>query len=143
MNIYNYVALKNPHGAKDVINSFGKKAIRQPEALAKQLADTVNRHGKEALRRIAAVHPDLELLTAFNENEQSKSKDKPCKCNDKEKSSFSSADGQAIKQAVEEISKKQDLSNNTPKEQPVKTDNTNIMILGAVAILGLALILNK
>jgi hypothetical protein len=67
MTIYQYIAYKNPMGAKKVLDSFGMRATRQPEVLARQLAGAVNRHGEQAMYRIASVHPDLELITEFNE----------------------------------------------------------------------------
>jgi len=143
MTLYEYIAYSHPEGAKRVINSYGSKAIRKPEMLAKQLADTVNRNGKEALYRIASVHPDLELLTHFNEHnasEDDKKKEKEsCSCKDKE-SNFSSAEGQAIKQAVEDLSKKQSEAN---KPAETKTEKSELMIIGAVVLIGLALVMKK
>lgn len=150
MTIYEYVALKNPIGAKTVLNSFGEKAVRRPDILAKQLANSVNKYGKEALYRIASVHPDLRLVTEYNKQSialeevaKGEGKEKPCGCEkEKEKESlFSSAEGQEIKKAVEDLSLKTNTLANTPKEQ--KSDKTELMIIGAVVLVGLALVMKK
>jgi|TARA_R110000796_G_scaffold71585_7_gene162472 hypothetical protein len=148
MTIYEYVATKNPIGAKTVLNSFGEKAVPRPDILAKQLANAVNKHGKDALFRIASVHPDMNLISEYNK-QVSKNNDvveaveeKSCGCKEKEvESLFSSAEGQEIKKAVENLSLKQDTLSNTPKES--KSDSKDLMIIGAVAVIALALVMKK
>jgi len=145
MTIFEYVAEKNPEGAREVMNSFGQKAIRRPDLLAKQLAQAVNQHGKIALFKIAAVHPDLELITSYNEynaqsNPSEKKEDKPCNCSGE--SVFSSAEGQAIKKAVEDLSKVQG-TNPVAVTKDEKPEKTELMIIGAVAVICLALVLKK
>lgn len=141
MTIYEYVAAKNPIGAKTVLNSFGEKAVPRPDILARQLANSVNKHGKEALFRIASVHPDLNLVTEYNKVANPISKE-DCGCKEETESVFSSADGQELKKAVEDLSKKQD--NPTPAPTPEKSnDKTELMIIGAVAVIALALITKK
>ena len=130
-------------GAKKVLDSFGMRATRKPEVLARQLADAVNRHGEQAMYRIASVHPDLELITEFNEY-NAKREAKADSSKEKETSLFSSAEGQAIKSAVEDIKRRQEFSNmvgNTPKE--VRSEKTELLIIGAIALVGLALVLKK
>jgi hypothetical protein len=141
MTIYDYIAYKNPLGAKQVINSYGALANRRPDILAKQLANTVNKHGKQALYKIAGVHPDLELITHFNDynSEQEKGKDKSCSCNE---SAFSSLEGQAIKEAVQDLQVKQKVSEQTP-ETKEKTESKDLLIIGAIAVISLALIMRK
>ena len=141
MTIYEYVAYKNPIGAKTVLNSFGEKAVPRPDILARQLANAVNKHGKDALYRIASVHPDLQLVTEYNKQAlKPKEEDKPCGCEKKE-SLFSSAEGQEIKKAVETISLKQDALSNSQKEP--KSDKTELMIIGAVVLVSLALVMKR
>jgi hypothetical protein len=141
MTIFEYVALNNPNGAKNVVNKFGHKAIRRPDMLARQLADTVNRHGKQAMYEIASVHPDLDLITHFNEFNAEKEGKSSCGCKDKKEDSlFSSAEGQAIKKAVEDISRKQEVAESGKKE---KSEKSELLIIGAVAVIGLALVMKK
>lgn len=144
MNLFQYVAYKNPEGAKRVINSYGEKAIKQPDMLAKQLADKVNKHGKEALYRITSVHPDLKLISDYHEVNQPKKEekeDKPCTCG---KSDYSNADGgeaSEVKKVVEDIKRKQELDSvATASQGKERSDKTELMIIGAVALIGLALV---
>jgi hypothetical protein len=140
MTIYEYMASANPNGAKNVINSFGKKANRRPDILARQLAMCVNEHGKKALYQIALNHPDKELITQCNEEEQkSKPETTP------ELDLMSNAEGQEIKKLVEDI-KDQAKGPNTmilPKNDEKPSEKTELLIIGAIAIVGLALILKK
>ena len=138
MTIYEYVAQKNPIGAKNVLNSFGHKAVPRPDILARQLANSVNQYGKEALYRIAAIHPDLELIEHYLDH--SESKEAKSKTVEAEKSLFSSAEGQEIKRAVEDIKNNQNSKNNAPKE---KSEKTELLIIGAVVLVALALVLKK
>lgn len=140
MNLYEYVALKNPNGAKNVVNSFGQKAIRRTDILAKQLANTVNSYGKDALFRIASVHPDLELISEYKKQIDSGKEKENCDCK-KSESIFSSAEGQEIKKAVESIQEKQNSLNNQPKES--KSESKDLLIIGAVVLVALALVMNK
>jgi hypothetical protein len=141
MTIYEYVAHKNPIGAKSVLNSFGEKAVPRPDILARQLANAVNKYGKDALFRIASVHPDLELVNEYNKvaNPQEE-----CDCKTKEL--FSSVEGQELKRAVEDLTLKQDTINTTKSAQSepsTRSDKTEMMILGVVAVIALALITKK
>ena len=145
MTIYEYVAAKNPIGAKNVLNSFGEKAVPRPDILARQLANCVNKHGKNALYRIAAVHPDLKLVSEYHK-ESTKNEHTPCECDkckmmDKEQI-FSSADGQEVKKTIEDIKNKQAEMLNAPKES-TKSDSKELMIVGAVVIIALALVMKK
>lgn len=145
MTIFEYVAYKNPHGAKDVLNSFGLKANRNPDTLAKQLAEIVRENGKEALFRITSVHPDLQLVTAYNsaitKNIDATDSNKPCDCHKEKESLFSSAEGQEIKKAVENLTQKQDQLSLLPRE--TKSDSKDLMIIGAVVVVALALVMRK
>jgi|DEB0MinimDraft_10_1074344.scaffolds.fasta_scaffold20694_2 hypothetical protein len=145
MNLYQYVAYKNPEGAKRVINSYGEKAIRQPDILAKQLAEKVNKHGKEALYRITSVHPDLKLISDYHEvnapKVEEKKEDKPCTCGKNDYSSADGAEASEVKKVVEDIKRKQEIDSVASASQKTeKSDRTELMIIGAVALIGLALV---
>ena len=145
MNLYEYVAVKNPVGAKNVLNSFGEKAVPRPDILARQLANSVNKYGKDALFRIASVHPDIQLISEYNKQANKVSdaeNEKTCSCKkETAESLFSSAEGQEIKKAVEDLSQKQSALANSPKES--KSDSKDLMIIGAVVLVALALITKK
>lgn len=134
MTIFEYMASANPNGAKNVINSFGKKANRNPVILAKQLAMCVNKHGQSALYQIALNHPDKALITECNMRENEKF----------EKSPMSNAEGQEVKKLIEDLTDKGSTAPPAPPYvHPKKSESTELFIIGAVAIVGLALILNK
>lgn len=142
MTIFEYTALKNPEGAKRVVNSFGEKAIRNPQALARQLADKVNKHGEKALYRIASVHPDFKLVSDYVKVNQKDSEEKEekssCSC---QKENYSNADGNdEVKKAIEDVKRKQELDSVASNSSKEKSDKTELMIIGAVALIGLALV---
>lgn len=150
MTIYETVAYRNPEGAKRVVNSYGSKAIRNPHALAKQLNDIVNAHGEEAQWRIAAIHPDYKLITDLNKmGEEEKATEEKgeektsCDCKE-DKGNFFSAEGQAIKDAVEDIKNNQDKVNgNNNNNNNSNSDKTELLIVGGIALIALALVLKK
>ena len=78
MNIYQYTALNNPNGARQVVESYSIRADRK--LLPKQLAFIVAKHGEEALSRVASIHPDLPCfknkLTVLRKNITKKAKKK-------------------------------------------------------------------
>ena len=142
MTIYEYVAAKNPIGAKTVLNSFGEKAVPRPDILARQLANSVNKYGKDALFRIASVHPDLELVSQYNKVANPPS-EKDCGCKEESEAVFSSADGEELKKAVQDLSNKKDTPIPLATTPEKSNDKTELMIIGAVAVIALALITKK
>jgi len=59
--MYEYVALNNPQGALNLLNSYGLR-IRDQRNLGASLRKLVAQEGEPALRKIAELHPDKELL---------------------------------------------------------------------------------
>jgi hypothetical protein len=143
MTIFDYIAYSNPLGAKQVLDSFGMRATRKPEILARQLANCVNQHKAEAMFRIAAIHPDRELITEFNAHNQPKEIETKSSNDKEEVSLFSSAEGQAIKSAVEDLKRNQEISNQVGGSREPKSEKSELLIIGAIALVGLALVLKK
>lgn len=139
MNYYHYLALENPQGVASILSEYGIKPSRNVHQLSKQLTQCVNRHGEECLYKTTLIHPDRELLLdAFKveiEKEKPKKEDSSnaCGC-----SNFSNANanGQEIKKVVENIG----FSNAIGDAQNKKTE---LLIVGGVVLIALALILNK
>jgi hypothetical protein len=131
MNIYQYTALNNPNGARQVVESYSIRADRK--LLPKQLAFVVAKHGEEALSKVASIHPDLALFQKQIDGFKEKYKKEG-----EEKSNFSNANGQQIK---DEISKLKDSFHNVDGN---KNDNAKtkyeLLIIGGVIILGLAIV---
>ena len=128
MNMYFYIALKNPNGAKQVINSYGQRAIRNPKALAGQLAECVNRNGREALDRVAMIHPDRTLFVASHREDNPMSE------------AFSRVDGQALKAEVDAL---RNGTNSEQKGANKEGSKLDTMVMAGVILIGLALVLKK
>jgi hypothetical protein len=130
MNIYQYTALNNPNGARQVVESYSIRADKK--LLPKQLAFVVAKHGEEALSRVASIHPDLALfqkqIDGFKEKYKKESE---------EKSNFSNANGQQIK---DEISKLKDTFHNADGDKDKGKQKYELLIIGGVIILGLAIV---
>jgi|10_taG_2_1085330.scaffolds.fasta_scaffold34704_4 hypothetical protein len=137
MNIYEYTAYNNPLGAKKIITHYGEKAIRRPDILARQLAGCVANNGKDALLMVCEVHPDYKLIKDYTEY-QAKKDAKAIK----DKNPFANAEGEELLASVKEIKDKSDSS--TPSVIPKdKSEKTELLIIGGVILVSLALITKK
>lgn len=138
MNYYHYLALENPNGVASILSEYGIKPSKNVHQLVKQLTHCVNRNGEDCLYKTTLIHPDRELLLdAFKaEIEKEKPKEKEvsnaCGC-----SNFSNANanGQDIKKVVENIGFSNAIGDTNKK--------TELLIVGGVVLIALALILNK
>jgi hypothetical protein len=130
MNIYQYTAINNPNGARQVVESYGIRADRK--LLPKQLAFVVARNGEEALSKVASIHPDLPLfqrqIDGFKEKYRKESE---------EKSNFLNADGQQIKAEIKSL---KDSFHNADGDKDKAKTKYELMIIGGVIILGLAIV---
>ena len=135
MTIYEYIARNNPTGAKRVIESFGY-VVTQPKKMGDNLRMLVAQEGEPALREIAKLHPDRDLiLEVFNEPKE----EKPCTCKDKKKEeNFYGADA-TLSSAVLANNQQQNNASDSTK----LAMQTNAMIIGATIIIAVALIVNK
>lgn len=135
MNVYQYTALNNPSGSTEMVESFGIKAIRHPKHLAKQLALVVAKHRDSALGKLAEIHPDVPLFQKQIDDFKVKIKSE----NEKNNSSFSNfIDGQTIKSDIASL--KETVANPTPETGKSKTE---LLIIGGVIVIGLAIIFKK
>lgn len=130
MNFYEYIAKTNPSGSKKVINEFGYRVV-DGRRMGENLRMLVAQEGEPALRAIAEMHPDKELLL-----EVFAPKDGDCGCK-KKGESFLGADG-VLSSAV--------LSNNQQQAQSDSTKlamQTNAMLIAATIIIAAAIIVSK
>lgn len=133
MNIYEYIARSNPQGARMVIQEFGYR-ITDNKRMGDNLRMLVAQEGEPALREIAKLHPDKDLiLEVFNE----KKDEKPCGCAEK-KENFLGADS-TLSSAVLANNQQQNHASDSTK----LAMQTNAMIVGATIIIAIALIVNK
>jgi hypothetical protein len=128
MNIYQYTAINNPNGARQVVESYGIRADRK--LLPKQLAFVVAKNGEEALSKVASIHPDLPLFQKQIDGFKDKYKK-----DSEEKSNFSNANGQQIKDEIKSLKD----SVTAPKEDNGK-GKYELLIIGGIIVLGLAIV---
>ena len=130
MNFYEYIAKANPVGAKSVIQQFGYRVV-DGRRMGDNLRMLVAQEGEPALRAIAELHPDKDLiLDVFAP------KDGDCGCK-KKGESFLGADA-TLTSAV--------LGNNQQQMQSDSTKlamQTNAMLIAATIIIAAAIIVSK
>lgn len=137
MNIYEYIARSNPRGARMVIQEFGYR-ITDNKKMGDNLRMLVAQEGEPALREIAKLHPDKDLiLEVFNGNKEENKEEKPCGCSEK-KENFLGADA-TLSSAVLTNNQQQNNASDSTK----LAMQTNSMIIGATIIIAIALIVNK
>jgi hypothetical protein len=129
MNFYEYIAKTNPMGAKSVIQQFGYRVV-DGRRMGDNLRMLVAQEGEPALRAIAELHPDKDLIL-----EVFAPKDGDCGC--KKSESFLGADA-TLTSAV--------LGNNQQQMQSDSTKlamQTNAMLIAATIIIAAAIIVSK
>jgi len=133
MNIYQYTALNNPRGTHELLISHGIRAHQNPKVMAKQLAQMVKSGREPALRRLADIHPDMGLFQEILDGYKEKYKKE---CLSQRNSEYANADGQALKSEMANL--QGEVRNSTDKDK-----SKELLIMGGVIVLGLALILKK
>lgn len=117
ITVYDYTADNNPSESRRIVAGFGIKPHPNPRILARQLAECVNRYGDEAAEMIKDIHPDADLFE--------------CNCKDQKSIQVhSNIDGQAIKNEISSIRDK-------------VADKSELLIVGGIVVVALALILKK
>ena len=129
MNLFEYIALNNRAGASSVTSHYNMPPANTPEELASQLAVCVQQDGENALAMMASIHPDLELIEKATKKPESKDSN----ITELLQSHFSNANGQAVKNDIQHLKEKVE-SGNTNKE---------LLIIGGIVVLGLAIIMKK
>jgi hypothetical protein len=65
VNFYDYLAERVPSDAHFLINRYGSyRKARTPKEMSSQLKDFVNKYKGNALKELATIHPDRELILA-------------------------------------------------------------------------------
>lgn len=64
MNVYTYIAEKNPYGAKAVCHSLGYKVtgVKNSSDLGYCLAQIVDKEGEAGLKKVMEQHPDKDII---------------------------------------------------------------------------------
>lgn len=131
MNVFQYTAINNTNGTREVISSYG--VAPQDSVLSKQLASVISRDRVNGLAKLRGIHPDLSLFQDELDTLKAKIKSEL----DEEKKSFLNADGQSLKNDVAELK----IGVNSPKEEG--RSKQELMIIGGVIVIGLAIIFKK
>ena len=138
ITLYDYLASSVPTKVFDIINA--KNTYRQPQSqreLTNQLKDFVKKNGESALIDLAKIHPDKDLINSDCEKCKSAELDK--KVEIKEPKEIKET------QIVYSNFNGETKSNTDGKEMidKIKTINTNMVILGAFVLLGVAYLVKK
>ena len=131
MNVFQYTAINNTHGTENLIKSYG--VVPQDAILSKQLAGVISRDKANGLAKLRGIHPDLGLFQDELDTLKAKIKSDL----DAEKKDFLNADGQSLKNDVAELKR----GVNSPKEEG--RSKQELMIIGGVIVIGLAIIFKK
>ena len=138
ITLYDYLASSVPTKVFDIINA--KNTYRQPQSqreLTNQLKDFVKKNGESALIDLAKIHPDKDLINSDCDKCKSAELDK--KMEIKEPKEIKET------QIVYSNFNGETKSNTDGKEMidKIKTINTNMVILGAFVLLGVAYLVKK
>jgi len=123
MTMYEYVAMSNPREAKSLIESFGYR-VTNPRTMGANLRMLVSQEGESALKSIAQMHPDRELIL------------EACGVNKRE--SFMGVDG-LINGTTQNNNKNQQDANDSTK----LAYQTNAMMIVVALIIASAIIVNQ
>ena len=138
ITLYDYLASSVPTKVFDIINA--KNTYRQPQSqreLTNQLKDFVKKNGESALIDLAKIHPDKDLINS--DCDKCKSAELNKKVEIKEPKEIKET------QIVYSNFNGETKSNTDGKEMidKIKTINTNMVILGAFVLLGVAYLVKK
>jgi hypothetical protein len=131
MNLYEYIAKTNPSGSKKVIQEFGYRVV-DGRRMGDNLRMLVAEQGEPALRAIAQLHPDKDLIL-----EVFAPKGGDCGCN-KKGESFLGADGTLASAVLTNNQQQQNQSESTKLAY-----QTNAMLFMALLFGISAIILTK
>jgi hypothetical protein len=123
MTMYEYVAMSNPREAKSLIESFGYR-VTNPRTMGANLRMLVSQEGESALKSIAQMHPDRELIL------------EACGVNKRE--SFMGVDG-LINGTTQNNNQNQQEANDSTK----LAYQTNAMMIVVALIIASAIIVNQ
>lgn len=128
--MYEYIAQTNPQGAYMLLKSYGYK-LRDKRNLGQALRKLVAQEGEPALRQIADLHPDKELIMDVYSNADG------CGC-----SSCSKALGKEMKENFYGVD---GSSTSTTKSTDMSSVamQTNTFLLVATIIIAAAIITNN
>lgn len=152
VTLYDYIASCNPEKTYELISQYGTYPKPQtPEELAAYVKDYVRKNGQEAIKQIALIHPDRELIIDSHECDE-------CTFKDNERKILKDKLDEAISELRDEKQKKEynnmysNLVGSTPASQAVRVPsaeantvytNTHLFVMTAFILLGVAYIVKS
>lgn len=121
--MYEYVAMSNPREAKSLIESFGYR-VTNPRTMGANLRMLVSQEGESALKAIAQMHPDRELILEA--------------CGASKRESFMGVDGLINGTTTNTNQNQQDANDSTKLAY-----QTNAMMIVVALIIASAIIVNQ
>lgn len=144
ISIQEYIAYNNRPLAQRMLVKYGMKPAKSPIELERKLVSLTRDYKEEALRELANIHPDKDLILNFADKPKLKKESNFCGCSSgfdgEEKSNFcgcSGFDGSSNKVELKETTP---IENKAPKNSIFSGENLGvILITGLVAITIVAL----
>lgn len=125
--VYDYVAMNNPQGAKQICEAFGYR-VTNPKNMSQNLKTLVNNEGEEAIRMIMDFHPDKEIILDFFSKPKKEQKTTSCGCQNKDNTV------RAIEQYLNANGRQEN------SEARALATNTNTIIFASALVLAVAII---
>lgn len=126
---FNYMALEKPMECAQLVQSYGVVPSNNPDVLARQLHD-IAKSDDYAFNKLAEMHPDREMILETSNSWSNASGCGSGYSNCGGCGGFQAANGLSIKSDVEKL-----VNGNSASQK-----NNDMMILGVVVIVSLALI---
>jgi len=131
ITIYDYIASSVPADAVALIKSNGYPKPLNHNDLVAELKDYVKQNGESALMEIGKIHPDRELITQCNEEENGGGENS---YESKNNSNSSSSESKSFMNATG------DATNISQSTQDT-ISSSKVMIYGSLLLIALALVL--
>jgi len=125
--VYDYVAIKNPQGAKQICEAFGYRVTNSRD-MSQNLKTLVNNEGEEAIKMIMDFHPDKEIILDYFGTPKTEQKTTSCGCPTKDNTA------RTIEQFLN-VNGRQENS-----EARALATNTNTIIFASALVLAVAII---
>lgn len=133
MNVFEYTAIRNPRGAAQMVQVYNLQPERNPRMLARQMAYCVERDGKYAKKLLAKIHPDKEIFEQQVADVKSEMEKAITEKQTKLEEMFHNMNGQNLKAEIEGLK-------NT---DGTKRDKSELLMIGGLMLIGLALVLKQ
>lgn len=140
MTVYDYIAQRNPNGARNVLSQFGyslkyPKQAQNAKYMGNNLLQLVQREGEPALRAIMDIHPDKGVIMETFQAEESK--DCGCHKNNGNSNQYMNFDGMKDSILASAVIQSQNNSNNSAnnnESNKLSAQSSAMIIAGSIFI---------